>query len=30
MNVAESILLGSFAFALIIYLGYTLLRPDRF
>ncbi len=30
MNVAESILLGAFALALIIYLGYTLLRPDRF
>ena len=30
MNVAEFVLLGAVALALLVYLGYTLLRPDRF
>lgn len=30
MSMVESIMLGAFAFGLIVYLGYTLLRPDRF
>jgi K+-transporting ATPase KdpF subunit len=30
MSSAEAVVLGALAVALVLYLGYTLLRPDRF
>lgn len=30
MSPVEALTLGAVAVALILYLGYTLLRPDRF